>query len=340
MNNIYSRQQYPYHTNLSQYDSSNVYNTEPTYRSQEFNSTPMHNSNLPQIELKDYGPAPFAVNIKEAAKQNNNFRTALWTGNHLQLTLMSIPVGGEIGLEIHPDLDQFIRIEEGQGLVKMGDSKDYLDFQERVYNDYAFIIPAGKWHNLINTGDEPIKLYSIYAPPQHPHGTVHVTKEDAEAEEQKPEPQITSANKRYGAEAAKTDMELTLEDMLTYAIQDEFLAKAGYLLAMEKFGEQRPFINIIIAEENYINYLRSLSAKYKIAFPMDNSKDYVKVPANIKESLEIGIQKEIENIEMYERFLKENIPRDVKTIFTQLRNASQNHLLAFQRVQTFYVDNG
>jgi len=128
------------------------------------------------IKLKDYGPEPFVVNIEKAAEQNNTFRTALWTGKHLQLTLMSINVGEDIGLEMHPDVDQFIRIEEGQGLVKMGSSKDKLDFQTNVREDYIIIIPAGKWHNLINTGNKPIKLYSIYAPPEHPHGTVHVTK--------------------------------------------------------------------------------------------------------------------------------------------------------------------
>lgn len=133
------------------------------------------------IMLKDYGPNPFVVDIEKATKQNNNFRLALWTGNHLQVTLMSINPGEEIGLEIHPDLDQFIRIEEGQGLVKMGDSKNYLDFQANVREDFAFIIPAGKWHNLINTGNKPIKLYSIYAPPQHPFNTVQKTKADAQA---------------------------------------------------------------------------------------------------------------------------------------------------------------
>lgn len=132
------------------------------------------------IDLEDYGPFPFVINIDEATIQNDNFRTALWTGEHLQLTLMSIPVGGEIGLEMHPDVDQFLRLEEGEGLVLMGESRDNLEFQERVYDDFIFIIPAGIWHNLINTGNEPIKLYSIYAPPQHPHGTVHVIKEDSD----------------------------------------------------------------------------------------------------------------------------------------------------------------
>jgi mannose-6-phosphate isomerase-like protein (cupin superfamily) len=137
------------------------------------------------IELRDYGPEPFVVNIEEATKQNNNFRTAFWTGCHLQLTLMSIKVGGDIGLEIHPHVDQFIRIEEGQGLVMMGASKYNLNFQRNVYDNDAIFIPAGTWHNLINTGDKPVKLYSIYAPPQHPHGTVHKTKEIAEDEERR-----------------------------------------------------------------------------------------------------------------------------------------------------------
>lgn len=137
------------------------------------------------IELKDYGSEPFVVNIEKVTEQNTNFRTAFWTGKYLQLTLMSLNIGEDIGLEIHPDHDQFIRIEEGQGLVKMGDKKDKLDFEKRVDDDYAIFIPAGKWHNLINTGNKPIKLYSIYAPPEHPHGTVQKTKAMVETAEQK-----------------------------------------------------------------------------------------------------------------------------------------------------------
>lgn len=134
--------------------------------------------------IKDYGPKPFVVNINEATKQNNYFRSALWTGCHLQVTLMSLKVGEEIGLEIHPDVDQFLRIEQGEGLVMIGDRRDCFDFKEKVCDDFAIMIPAGKWHNLVNTGCVPLKLYSIYAPPQHPRGTVHETKADAqEAEE-------------------------------------------------------------------------------------------------------------------------------------------------------------
>jgi mannose-6-phosphate isomerase-like protein (cupin superfamily) len=136
------------------------------------------------IELKDYGKEPFVVNIDEATKQNSTFRTALWTGSHLQVTLMSINVGEDIGLEVHPTVDQFLRIEEGQGIAQMGDTKDHLYFQERVYDNYAIMVPAGKWHNLTNIGNKPLKLYTIYAPPQHPFGTVHETKADAMATEE------------------------------------------------------------------------------------------------------------------------------------------------------------
>ena len=128
--------------------------------------------------LRDYGPEPFVINIDKATKQNDTFRSALWTGNHLQLTLMSIPVGGEVGVEMHPDTDQFLRIEQGQGLAMMGNSKANLNFQRSVSKDYAIFVPAGTWHNLINKGGIPLKLYSIYAPPHHPRGTVHVTKAD------------------------------------------------------------------------------------------------------------------------------------------------------------------
>lgn len=171
----------PYCVNTPMYYSSNRCGIPYPY----WVHTPTYNSNCWRqfTTFKDYGPEPFAIDIEKATKQNNTFRTALWTGDHLQLTLMSIKVGEDIGLEIHPNLDQFIRIEEGQGIVKMGDRKDMLDFQEKVCDDFAFIIPAGKWHNLINTGNKPLKLYSIYAPPQHPHGTVHETKEIAEADE-------------------------------------------------------------------------------------------------------------------------------------------------------------
>lgn len=92
---------------------------------------------------------------------------------------MSLGLGEEIGLEVHDDNDQFLRIESGKALIKMGKAKDELSFEMEAEEDFAIIIPAGMWHNIINIGKEKLKLYSIYAPPEHPHGTIHITKQDA-----------------------------------------------------------------------------------------------------------------------------------------------------------------
>lgn len=194
MYSTYGTSQYPFYVNVPMQNLRYMFNTNWPYTCPYLSGTPMSNPYLQQpspdnsagdtsIELKDYGPEPFVVDINEAAKQNTSYRTTLWTGTHLQLTLMSLKVGEDIGLEVHPELDQFIRIEEGQGLVKMGDRENNLYFQRSVFDDYAFIIPAGTWHNLYNTGNKPLKLYSIYAPPQHPHGTVQKTKAIAQAAE-------------------------------------------------------------------------------------------------------------------------------------------------------------
>lgn len=136
------------------------------------------------MPIRDQGKKPFAVNIKEAAKNNETFRTALWTGEHLQVTLMSLRAGEDISLEVHHDRDQFLRIEAGQGLVQMGSSARDLPFAQYVTEGFAVFVPAGTWHNITNTGSTPLKLYSIYAPPEHPFGTVHRTKAQAEVAEQ------------------------------------------------------------------------------------------------------------------------------------------------------------
>ena len=132
---------------------------------------------------QDFGGEPLVINIDKTTKENYFFRRALWTGKHLQITLMSIPVGGEIGLEMHPDVDQFLRIENGYGLVKIGKCQDNLDKIQRINGNFGIVIPAGTWHNVINTGNMPLKLYSVYAPPQHPFGTVHETKAVADSHE-------------------------------------------------------------------------------------------------------------------------------------------------------------
>jgi mannose-6-phosphate isomerase-like protein (cupin superfamily) len=131
------------------------------------------------FDYKDMGGEPFVVDIEELTKQNSDFRVAKWTGTNLQMTVMCINPGGEVGLEVHNDIDQFLRIEEGQGKVLMGDAEDDLNFEKDVEDDFAIFVPAGKWHNIINTGKENLKLYSIYAPAEHAKGTVHKTYEEA-----------------------------------------------------------------------------------------------------------------------------------------------------------------
>ncbi len=132
---------------------------------------------------KDHGPMPYVANIKQITMQNQNFRTALWTGCHLQMTLMCIPPCKDIGLEIHEEVDQFIRIEQGTAVVQMGNNRCQLDFQQNMYQGDAVFIPAGTWHNVSNVGRIPLKVSVIYAPPNHPVGTIHCTKADAEMEE-------------------------------------------------------------------------------------------------------------------------------------------------------------
>ena len=129
--------------------------------------------------VTDYGPAPLAVNVTCAAGKNQNFRTAFWTGCHLQMTLMNIPACCEIGLEMHPDTDQFIRVESGQAFVCAGTCKGKLDFQCCLNTGDGIFVPAGTWHNVRNTGNCPLKLSSIYAPLHHPKGTVHRAKADS-----------------------------------------------------------------------------------------------------------------------------------------------------------------
>ena len=132
--------------------------------------------------MQDHGPNPFVVNIEELTVANDNFRTASWTGSNMQMTLMAIQPGDDIGLEVHEDHDQFLRIEQGTARVEMGPSADALETWT-AEDDFAIFVPAGVWHNIVNTGDDALKLYSIYAPAEHAHGTVHVTKAEAEAAE-------------------------------------------------------------------------------------------------------------------------------------------------------------
>ena len=121
--------------------------------------------------------------IEDATVSNGNFRTVLFTAKHIQLTVMSLAIGGNIGWEMHDHLDQFLRIESGTATLKLGRSSDEISEEHAVSDDWAMIIPAGIWHDVVNDGDSALKLYSVYGPPDHPDGTVHLTKADAEEAE-------------------------------------------------------------------------------------------------------------------------------------------------------------
>jgi mannose-6-phosphate isomerase-like protein (cupin superfamily) len=121
----------------------------------------------------------YVINIEEATKENNNFRRVLYTAKHSQLVLMSLKPGEEIGEEVHNNLDQFFRFEEGEGKVVI----EGEEFQ--IEDGFAVVIPTGTKHNIINTSSEmPLKLYTIYSPPNHRNGTIHKTKEEAESSEE------------------------------------------------------------------------------------------------------------------------------------------------------------
>lgn len=122
---------------------------------------------------------PRTLDIEHETLTNGTFRTTVWTGEHLQLTVMSIEPGDDIGLEVHPDTDQFLRVERGRGRCQMGPGEDDLSFDEEVGDDWVVLVPAGTWHNITNIGEDPLKVYALYGPPDHARGTVHATHEDA-----------------------------------------------------------------------------------------------------------------------------------------------------------------
>ena len=116
----------------------------------------------------------YVANIQDETVDNEDFRRVLYTGRNLQLVLMTLPPGCDIGEEVHEDIDQFFRIEQGEGEIRID------GVAHRVADDFAAIVPAGARHNVINTGSEPLRLYTIYGPPEHKDGTVHRDREQAE----------------------------------------------------------------------------------------------------------------------------------------------------------------
>ena len=121
--------------------------------------------------------------IERETLDNTTFRTVVFTGEHTQLTVMSIEPGDDIGREVHPDHDQFTRIEQGTARVELSRSENDVEETHDAEADWAIIVPAGVWHNVVNTGSESLKVYSLYSPPEHPAGTIHVTTAEADAAE-------------------------------------------------------------------------------------------------------------------------------------------------------------
>lgn len=117
----------------------------------------------------------YVDNIEKRTKENDDFRRVLYTGKHMQLVLMTLQPGEDIGEEVHDDVDQFFRIEKGEGAVEID------GVAHAVEDDDAIIVPAGARHNVINSGEKPLKLYTLYAPPEHKDGVVQATKAEAEA---------------------------------------------------------------------------------------------------------------------------------------------------------------
>ena len=129
------------------------------------------------------GALGWVDDIERVTLDNTTFRTVVHTGTHMQLTVMRLGPGEEIGWEMHDHLDQFLRLEQGTGRLDLGRSGDQVDEQHEVRDDWALIVPAGTWHNVVNIGDDDLHLYSLYAPPEHPDGTVHRTGAEADADE-------------------------------------------------------------------------------------------------------------------------------------------------------------
>lgn len=151
------------------------------------------------MTIEDIGPQPQSFDIEEATRENRAYRAVAWSGRYLQVTLMSIPVGGDIGLEAHPETDQFLRLDAGRGRVQMGPSKDDLPFDREVSDGWCILVPAGTWHNVTNIGQEPMQVYAIYAPVHHKVGKIHQTAEDA-AHDEDDEPPAWSVQPLSGAE--------------------------------------------------------------------------------------------------------------------------------------------
>lgn len=141
----------------------------------------------------------------------------------------------------------------------------------------------------------------------------------------------TTATAAYGSKSAAQKTTWTQEEMLQYAIEDEYMARAEYKYVLSAFGDQNPFANIVASEETHIDYLENLYNARNMTVPADNSGQYLVKPNTVKDALSLGVEAEIANISMYQKFLDtSNLPADMKTVFEQLKAGSENHLSAFR----------
>ncbi len=140
-----------------------------------------------------------------------------------------------------------------------------------------------------------------------------------------------TASAQYGASMVQENQPYTLPQILTYAIEDEYLAKARYIIDIEKFGGLRPFTRIAQAEQRHISLLEPLLVKYKVPIPVDNAAQYIVVPNTLLAAMKAGVAGERDNMRMYDIFLKQQLPEDVRLAFTLLRRAAENHLRTFER---------
>ncbi len=136
------------------------------------------------MTIKDIGPQPQSFDLEKATIENDHYRAVAWSGKYLQVTLMSIPPGEDVGLEAHPETDQFLRLDGGRGRVQMGPAESQLDFDQEVSDGWAIMVPAGTWHNVTNIGDEQMRLYVVHAPVHHSAGALQPTAADAERDEE------------------------------------------------------------------------------------------------------------------------------------------------------------
>lgn len=135
----------------------------------------------------------------------------------------------------------------------------------------------------------------------------------------------------YGAIGALADEDLSLADMLMYAVQDEYLAHGEYVAIISEFGSQNPYANIVKSEESHLSYLEQIYDSYDMTFPEDTSEEHLIIPKDLLEAAKTGVQAEIDNIAMYEKFLSYDLPEDVKDVFNALKKGSESHLLAFEK---------